>query len=244
MPFNIGGYIYNGGMVSSEYVKAVSQRGLTFHLDASIPESFVNSNTNWYDLSPSNYTGTLTNSPTYDSTYGGSLVFNGSTTYVTMGTAMDFATYTSGFSIDLWVYPTSAASFSAIFSSALGTSGTDWQVYVWYNTSSQFGTTQRYSGAQNDFSTTNVFAINNWYNVVVTSNNTTCYIYVNGVVQTSAATGQINNQPASREVRLGNFKGYPAQYTGKISTCRVYNRALSSTEITQNYNTQKTRFGF
>lgn len=243
MPFNIGGNIYNSGMVSSQYAKAVSQRGLTFHLDSSLPESFVSANTNWYDLTSNNYTGTLTNSPTYDSTNGGSLVFNGSTTYVTMGTAMDFATYTSGFSIELWVYPTSAAAYSSIFSSAATTSGTDWQVYVWYNTSSQFGTTQRYSATQNDFSTTNVFAVNNWYNVVVTSNNTTCYIYVNGVLQTSAATGQINNQPAGREVRLGNFKGYPAQYTGKISGCSVYNRPLTATEITQNYNIQKGRFG-
>jgi hypothetical protein len=226
-----------------EAIKKIATDGLTFHVDAGNKNSFVSGATTLYDLTTNAYNGTLTNSPTFDSSNGGSLVFNGGTSYVTMGTAMDFATYTSGFSVELWTYPTSAAAYSAIFSSALGTSGTDWQVYVWYNTSSQFGTTQRYSGNQNDFSTSNTFGINNWYNVVVTSNNTTCYIYVNGVLQVSQSTGQINNQPASREVRLGNFKGYPAQYTGKISTCRVYNRALSSTEVKQNFYAQKSRFG-
>jgi hypothetical protein len=243
MPFNIGGYIYNGGIADpADYINLIT-RGLVMHLDASAPSSYPGSGTTIYDLTSYAYNGTLTNSPSYNSSNGGSLVFDGINTYITMGTAMDFATYTSGFSIDLWVYPTSTSAFSAIFSSAYNTSGTNWQVYVWYNTSAQFGTTQRYSGNQNDFNTSNTFSINNWYNVTVTSNNSTSYIYVNGVLQVSQSTGQINNQPGDREVRLGNFKGYPAQYTGRIATCRVYNRALSAAEIAQNYNVQKSRFG-
>jgi hypothetical protein len=80
-------------------------------------------------------------------------------------------------------------------------------------------------------------------NSVDTSNNSYSYIYVNGVNQVSSVTGQIDNQPASREVRLGNFKGYPAQYTGRIATCRVYSRALTQAEIRENYYAQKARFG-
>ena len=198
----------------------------------------------WNDLSNYGYSGTFTNGPTFNSNNGGYISFDGVDDYVTMGTATDFATYTNGFTIDLWTYPTSAAALSSIFSSAWGTSGTQWQVYVWYNTSSQFGTTQRYSGTQNDFNTSNVFAINNWYNVVVTSNNTTCYIYVNGTSQVSNATGQINNQDSTREVRLGGFKNYtPVQYPGRIASCRIYNRALSASEVLQHYNVQKSRFG-
>ena len=224
----------------SEIQKYITTDGLTMHFDAGNKNSYSGTGTTINDLTSYGYNGTFTNGPTYSNGY---IAFDGTDDYVTMGTAMDFATYTSGFTIDLWTYPT-AATFSSLFSSAWGTSGTQWQVYVWYNTSSQFGSTQRYSGNQNDFNTTNVFPVNNWYNVVVTSNNTTCYIYVNGTSQVSNGTGQINNQDASREVRLGNFKNYSAaQYNGRIASCRVYNRALNSNEITQNYNIQKSRFG-
>ena len=174
---------------------------------------------------------------------GGSFVFDGVDDYATMGASIDFSTYTSGFTIDLWTYPTSAASFSSIFSSAAGTGGASWQVYIWYNISNQFGTAQRYSGLQNDFTSSVIFPINNWYNVSVTSNNTTSYIYVNGINRASKLTGQINNQPIDREVRLGNFKAYPAQYTGRIANCKIYNKALSDSEVLQNYNSVKSRFG-
>lgn len=224
----------------SEIQKYITTDGLTMHLDAYNKNSYSGTGTTINDLTSYAYNGTLTNGAAYSNGY---LTFDGVDDYVTMGTAMDFATYTSGFTIDLWVYPTSAAAFSAIFSSAYGTSGTQWQVYVWYNTASKFGTTQRYGGNQNDFNTSNTFAINNWYNVVVTSNSSFSYIYVNGVNQVSSATGQIDNQPGSREVRLGNFKNYPAQYTGRIATCRVYSRALLDTEIRENYYAQKSRFG-
>lgn len=241
MPLDLNGNIISStSITSSIFTGSIVTNGMTMHLDTGNKNSYVGSGTTINDLTSNSYNGTLTSGPTYSNGY---ISFDGVDDYITMGTAMDFATYTSGFTIDLWVYPTSAASFSAIFSSAYGTSGTQWQVYVWYNTSSQFGTTQRYSANQNDFNTSNTFPINNWYNVVVKSNNSTSYLYVNGIDQAKASTGQIDNQPASREVRLGNFKNYPAQYTGRIAICRVYNRPLNNIEILSNYYSQKSRFG-
>lgn len=242
MPIDLNGNIITStSIVSAAFTGSIVTSGLTMHLDAGNKNSYVGTGTTINDLTSNGYNGTLTSGPTYSNGY---ISFDGVDDYITMGTAMDFATYTSGFTIDLWVYPTSAATFSSIFSSAWGTSGTQWQVYVWYNTSSQFGTTQRYGASQNDFNTSNTFAINNWHNVVVTSNNSVCYIYVNGRDQVKSVTGQINNQDATREVRLGNFKNYAsAQYTGRIATCRVYNRPLNNIEILSNYYSQKSRFG-
>jgi hypothetical protein len=242
MPIDLNGNIISSTSITSNtFSKSIVIDGLTMHLDAGNKNSYVGSGTTINDLTTNAYNGTLTNGPSYSNGY---ISFDGVNDYITMGTAMDFATYTTGFTIDLWVYPTSAAALSAIFSSAWGTSGTQWQVYVWYNSSSQFGTTQRYSGNQNDFNTSNIFPINNWYNVVVTSNNSICYLYVNGRDQVQSATGQINNQDASREVRLGNFKNASGvQYTGRIATCRVYNRPLNNIEVLSNYYSQKSRFG-
>ena len=198
---------------------------------------------NWTDVSGNGNTGTLTNGPNYNSVNMGSIVFDGVDDYVTTG-SIDFAAlaFVSGFTINLWVYPSSAGR-AALFASASGSSGTQWQTYVWSDTST-FGTAQRYgAGSQNDFSTPANYPINYWYNVTVTSNNTTSYIYVNGQQITSAGTGIIVNQPASREVWLGGFKNYSIPFLGKMSDTSVYNRALSAAEVAQNFNALRGRYG-
>jgi hypothetical protein len=150
MPIDLNGNILSSTSITgSTFNNSIVTDGLTMHLDAGNKNSYIGNGTTINDLTSSGYNGTFTNGPTYSNGY---ITFDGVDDYITMGTAMDFATYTAGFTIDLWVYPT-ATTFSSIFSSAWGTSGTQWQVYVWYNTSSQFGTTQRYSGNQNDFNT-------------------------------------------------------------------------------------------
>ena len=204
----------------------------------------TNCNTQIKDMSGFGNDGTLQGATiTYDNT-GGLMNFNGTSDYITMGSTIDFAStaFSNGFSIDLFVYPTTPASLAAIFSSAYNTSGGNWQLYIWYN-SNKFGTAQRYSGLQNDFTCNGTYAASNWYNVNITSNNSTCIIYINGISDGSNGTGQPTNQPADREVRLCNFKGYPAQYPGKITSCRVYNRALTATEVLQNFNSSRQRFG-
>ena len=174
------------------------------------------------------------------------LKFDGVDDYVSVGDAIDFAssTFTSGFTIDVWVYPTATPGGNAtIFSSALDGSGTNWQIYMWYDLNSKFGTAQRYGGAQNDFVTSNTHVINTWYHFVVTSDNTTCKIYVDGSNDGSSSTQQPDNQPGSREVRIGNFKSSYSYFAGRISSVKVYNRALTATEVLNNYNSQKGKFG-
>ena len=64
------------------------------------------------------------------------------------------------------------------------------------------------------------------------------YNYVNGSLQGSAGTytPTISTQAPGIAYCCGAFDGY-------ISVIRIYNRALSSSEITQNYNAQKSYFG-
>ena len=59
--------------------------GLVLNLDAGDPRSYPSSGTTWTDLSGNGNTGTLTNGPTYSNGNGGALVFNGTNSYVTVG---------------------------------------------------------------------------------------------------------------------------------------------------------------
>lgn len=89
-----------------------------------------------------------------------------------------------------------------------------------------------------------------WYNVVMifdrsginSSGTPQWQLYLNGTYQT--ATNMNASQPAFTNAAPGIVRA-PAGtlYTGKLAQFSVYNRALSATEIAQNFNALRGRFG-
>jgi hypothetical protein len=88
----------------------------------------------------------------------------------------------------------------------------------------------------------NVLSYNTWYYVAATTIGSSQAIYLNGSsIGTSTVSGP---WPASNEpITLGSAVNIHTFLTGNIAIGRIYNRGLSSTEILQNYNAQKSRFG-
>ena len=82
-----------------------------------------------------------------------------------------------------------------------------------------------------------------WMNVAATYDGTTPLIYVNGVSQT--LTGQITAAAGvANKCYIGRIAySTPYYFNGKIANVKIYNRALTSTEVLQNYNATKDRFG-
>ena len=68
--------------MSTKYSPKIVTDGLVLCLDAANSKSYPGSGTSWNDLSRNNNTGTLTNGPTYTSSFGGSSVFDGTNDYV------------------------------------------------------------------------------------------------------------------------------------------------------------------
>ena len=64
----------------------IVQDGLVLNLDAGNTASYPGSGTTWFDLTSNNNDGTLINNPTFDSTNGGSIVFDGIDDYVSFST--------------------------------------------------------------------------------------------------------------------------------------------------------------
>jgi hypothetical protein len=73
------------------------------------------------------------------------------------------------------------------------------------------------------------------------SNNTsaTARIYINGVENNTASLTRTGQNQTSNFV-LGQWDGY---LTGNIALSRMYNKVLNSTEVLQNFNATKDRFG-
>ena len=93
--------------------------------------------------------------------------------------------------------------------------------------------------------TSPLFAINTWYHVAVTFAKPNIALYVNGV---SRATGTFNYDlyNSTSNSIIGGYtysNGLSYLMKGQIPNIQFYNRALSATEVLQNYNATKTRFG-
>ena len=84
---------------------------------------------------------------------------------------------------------------------------------------------------------------NTWYFVVGTYNGTTGCLYLNGILNASGNVSTVSNS-TNASFDIGRYEFVDRRhFTGNISSALVYNRALSATEILQNYNATKSRFG-
>jgi len=216
---------------------------LVLALDAADKLSYPGTGTTWRDLSGNNNTTTLTNGPTFNRANMGSIVFDGVDDYVNF-----YAPNLSGTAvIEMWTKLTiSAGSFGMLFGWA------NYDVYyngglMGYNT---FNANDVYG--INGATVTSLQLLNNWKHYIFEMRSDVAYtnnkIYVNGVSQT------LSQQASSENAGNRNFNsGLGAIGTARGSafytpmTCgvfKVYNRALTATEILQNYNATKSRYGY
>ena len=80
----------------------VIDNGLVLYLDASNNKSFVSGSNTWFDVSRNNNSGSLVNGPTYTSSFGGSIVFDGTNDYVLVDSSTIIPGLTS-FTLCVWL---------------------------------------------------------------------------------------------------------------------------------------------
>ena len=225
--------------------------GLVLLLDAGNTKSYPGSGTTWSDLSGNSNTGTLTNGPTYSSGNGGYIVFDGSDDYVENSSPNLGITGNASITLSCWFYYTGASStaFASLFVYGNGPSAGDTFGLGLNASGGQYDVNFQFNGANSTRSNTNAYQPNTWYNLVGTKTpgaaNTTTKLYLNGNELSIAASTTITPNVTSRVIRVGRWtnEGAPYYYTGRVSNCLIYNRALSASEIQQNFNAHRGRFG-
>ena len=224
---------------ASEFVTG----GLVLNLDAANSSSYSGTGTTWVDTSGSNNNCTLYNttpltaaSPTYFS-------FNGSNSYAKSNSALSFGIASNNaITVEGWVY-VSFNSYDFWFTSNVNSGdctyrfGSDGGGRLYWDMGQH--NDRNYSG----FSFTN----NTWAYVVFTggleSGAIVTRIYVNGNLITTQNEG-ITTLPNTNEYFIGTGESSSSHnFSGRIAIVRLYNRALSSSEVLQNFNSSKTRFG-
>jgi len=237
--------------------------GLIFNLDAGFTPSYSRSGTTWYDVSDTN-NGTLINGPTFNSGNGGSIVFDGvddeiSFTNQQYNNTFGYSPGTTGeISLEIWIYPTGPYSSYNAEPPTTNLGGflgqgyfggtTGWGLgMLTANGNNYFMFQVRNQGTIVPTVTDNnhIFTNNSWYHVVGSfTRNDFSRVYINGVLASSTSSTPLNNlsiTPNVSNAKIGRINSF---YSGcRIPVARIYNRPLNATEVLQNYNAQKGRFG-
>jgi len=221
---------------------------LLLSLDASNQSSYPRSGTTWTDISSNNYVGTLTNGPTFNSSNGGSISFDGSNDYVDVantGTTFQFSNTT--FSVNCWVTPSALAAGVVISKGASASIG-GWLIQM--NADGTFTVTTKFSNGNTCSTRTTALAAvaNTPCNIVavITTNTTTqgsnnILLYFNGVASQGSLTLSNVYSATSDTVQIGR-RPTGNYFSGRISSVQIYNRALTAAEILDSYNGIKSKF--
>jgi hypothetical protein len=209
--------------------------GLTLYVDAGVNLSYSGSGNQWYDLSGNNNTGTLQNSPTYSSSDGGVLTFNGSNQYISFSSPTNIPIGNSNYTISVWFN-----------TNTLGGNGfVGWGNWGSGNQVNAF----RLGGSNllnywwgNDLAAAASISINTWYNAVARFDGTNRQIWVNNVMVGQDTPGSGHNVPNANNLRIGSTNN-GEYFNGKISNVEIYDRALSDSEIAAIWDNLKSRFG-
>ena len=215
--------------------------GLVLWLDAGISPSYAGSGTTWTDLSGNRNNGTLTNGPTFNSTNGGSIVFDGVNDHTDLGSNFTYPIFT----ISLWV---NAGSTQVQYADIFDNNHTGFRNFVLQqnnNNTNQyaFGVSDA-SGGISSSGSINLTA-NTWTNISITFTPSDRVIaYVNGTFHSQGALANNRNIFYQAQVlRLAAWAAGGRNWNGRIASFISYNRVLSSAEILQNFNAQKALFG-
>ena len=206
--------------------------GLLLALDASDKNSYPGSGTTWYDYSGNGKNCTLTNGPTFSSANGGVFIFDGLDDYGSLGTV---GGYSNKFSCDAWFKTTSGATWKDILCGGCGDI-----IFTINGNAVNFGSQCSSPIPHSNYSTT-VVNTGAWFFASVTYDAGVAKVYVNGILESTNTRADVSQTPGN--LFVGSSGGSSEFFAGSLATLKLYNRALSATEILQNYNAQKTRFG-
>lgn len=213
--------------------------GLVLSLDAADINSYPGSGTSWFDMSGNGNNVSLTGT-TFSSINGGILTFNGSSDYGSITTMTNLNNQFS--SNEAWVKY--ANPLSSANEHIIGRGNTSAGTFnILKSSSNLFSADIRNSTNVQTTITGTTIPSTNWVQITSTYNGTTFAIYINGVLENSTSLSSTINTGGTLSINIGRNTNAAGYLNGSIAVARIYNRGLTATEVFQNYNAQKTRFG-
>lgn len=259
MTVSISGATISGGITLGTLSVALVTDGLVLNYDATDTASYPGSGAVWYDTSGNGNHGTINSGELGGS---GFLQNSGNVSnffYITTSNSSSlynaFSTTTQGWTIEESVYTYSttypeADAGTVISDNAYSPGGTgfDWQHGIGV-TQFQMGMSSSSGGAYEDQSTFTVPSPYNQFNIwrlrtmVWDRGSNTFTFYINGNLIGSASTPNTSGTSVydGGVCSWGTLYGW--KFFGRRSSIRVYNKIFNQTDVTQNWNYFRPRFG-
>ncbi len=234
MPAYYGVYSRVNTSVGGTTIPNIVSDNLAVHYDAANNNSYPRTGTTWKDLK-ANADATLTNGPVFSSSYGGMMTFDGvNDRAVSTSTTLSYST---GFTVEIVVKFNSISGNQGLVS--FNNEGNSKYINLWKANGA--GLRWEINAAQSITGTNNLSA-GVWYHFTGVFDGTNAKLYRNGVLETSATFSSSNTSTTASYI-MGDFNAigsYPLN--GNIAISRFYTKALTATEVLQNYNATRLRF--
>jgi hypothetical protein len=224
--------------------------GLVLWLDAANRRSYPGSGTLWTDLSGNNNAGTLVNGPTFNSANNGSIVFDGTNDLVSG--SINGSIFSSTFTQTAWIYKLNANQiWQGVFTNS--SPATNNSYTMTFGNGSVAAPYNSVGVNQVGLSENGVFLdigvhTNQWLYLAITkiASTLTIYCYKQGNLLQNSGTitwnggnfATTNNYQIARHW-AGDFI---LPFQGNISNVQIYNRALTQSEVQQNFNALRGRY--
>ncbi len=240
-------FIYNFAPASNYFntTNNYINTNLFLNLDAGNSSSYSGTGSTWVDLSGNGRNASLINTPTYSSSQGGYFHFTDTSFQYA---ATPIVPSITNWTIEAWYRPTKSLTGKV---TAILTNEFDLVNKINYSLGNIFAPTSYnicggfYDGTWRR--TTGLSpTLNTWYQGAVTYNGNTIIQYSNGISQ--SILSYVGNPQSGGTIRIARRWDSPSNdvtnfFDGDISIVRVYNTALSATQIFQNFNAVKGRYG-
>ena len=227
----------------------IISENLALCLDASNTQSYPGSGTTWTDLSDKGNDGTLVNGPTFSSDNKGLIDIDGSNDLVSVDYSPTLAFSNGIISCEAWFYIDGLGNgFPVIVKRGNGATNNDRPYTFGIHQDGYCRWILQDNGSGLTVCDTAVlFEAGRWYHVIATHDNSNAKIYLNGIEVKSVSSSiselettsnDIPTRIGFRHTNTGSIFG-----NGKIALARMYSKTLTATEVLQNYNALKGRFG-
>lgn len=247
-----------------QHSPSIALTSITTCLDAGNPRSYSGSGTTWNSATGAN-NGTLVNGPTFTSGTNGYFTFDGIDDIMNTSLSITTTPALQPWSYEVWTqltaWPTAVSPPNVYNNSTrsgvlLGATYYAGAALYWYGNSTGTACTMFAFLRGNDaYRSTGGYgmALNTWYQFVMVNDYPNAIrLYVNGTEysNTGCATQEYNSGLiagltiglALPQVDGGGEANY-SRYPGRISIAKIYNSALSATQVSQNFNAIRGRYG-
>lgn len=230
--------------------------GLILYLDAANVKSYPRSGATWKDLM-SDYSGNLDNSPTFSTDYGGYFAFDG----VNDGGDFDVnsnlnidSTHNYSMTVESWFRVPAVNHDMFVISRYSYNSVTPWNGWLLRHQVDTLNSSKirfRFIGRENssaflgNCNTDYLYNVDTWYHVCGVKIGSTWQVYVNSELGGSATQGNGTTPFYDNPFDIAQWDSTaPGNNDTRVdvATVKIYNRALTQSEIARSYNSTKERF--